>query len=341
MNTLYIIRGLPGAGKSTLAAAITPNNVAADDYPGLYVNGKYNIEQQKASHEWCFQKVKNYMELGVDVAVHNTFVSKNFMQNYLDLAASYGYAVQIIQAEGVLVNGEYQKSTHNVPAPVFESMQQRWEMMRQAPQRGISLKQLSTIFQNLQEPDLIVFDMDGTLKKTSSNAVNAVFAESPEDFVLTPEILNFRESLFGDDCSYAIASNQRGLETGAKTLEFLSKEVDLLLNELYRQVGLPIEQVFIAHKRNSNSGIWLHAEPEEFTCENQVDKPGIGLMEKIIIESSAGISGGEHIWIVGDSHTNHNPDDYQFFLNCQKDIEGVTFHYIPIEMLDIAQSLIS
>lgn len=337
MNTLYIIRGLPGAGKSTLAAAITANNVAADDYPGLYVNGKYNIELQKASHEWCFQEVKNYMELGVNVVVHNTFVSKNFMQNYLDLAASYGYAVQIIHAEGVLVNDEYQQSTHSVPAPVFESMQQRWEIMRPAPQRGINLKQLSTIFQNLQEPDLIVFDMDNTLKKTKSGAV---FAESPEDFVLTPEILNFRESLFGDKCLYAIASNQRGLETGAKTLDFLSQEVDLLLNELYKQVGLPIEQVFVAHKRSEKSGIWLHAELEEFTCENQVDKPGIGLMEKIIIESDAGISGGEHIWIVGDSHTNHNPDDYQFFLNCQKDIEGVTFHYIPIEMLNIAQSLI-
>lgn len=41
-RTLYLIRGIAGTGKTTLAEALTPWNVAADMMPGLYTKDGYN-----------------------------------------------------------------------------------------------------------------------------------------------------------------------------------------------------------------------------------------------------------------------------------------------------------
>lgn len=79
MKTLYIIRGLSGKGKTTLARSLCPwwhpfkRQVAADDMPGLYdPDGKYVIELQQRSHQWCQRRVINWMQQGMwAIAVHN------------------------------------------------------------------------------------------------------------------------------------------------------------------------------------------------------------------------------------------------------------------------------
>lgn len=124
-KTLYLIRGIPGSGKSTLAARLAPrHNVAADDFPGLYVNGGYQPELQKASHEWCLNRATEMMSMAARaIAVHNTFCNPDYMHDYLLSASVNRYAVQIIHAEAVILpNLEQAKSIHNVPQDVIERM---------------------------------------------------------------------------------------------------------------------------------------------------------------------------------------------------------------------------
>lgn len=126
MRTLVIIRGLPGSGKTSLASlfAALPRSVAVaqDDYPGRYDLNGYHPELNGEVARWCFDKVREYMELGMSViAVHNTFVTKDSIGPYCALAKEYGYRCQVVECQG-----DY-GSEHNVPQSVINDMRARWE----------------------------------------------------------------------------------------------------------------------------------------------------------------------------------------------------------------------
>jgi len=129
LKTLYLIRGISGSGKSSLASAITEYAIASDDMPGLYQDGNYKVELQGESHQWCFNNVEAWMQQDKNkVAVANTFVKQKYFQAYLDLAAKYRYAIQIIHCEGVLLpSGNQTSSIHNVPEEVLQRQRDNWE----------------------------------------------------------------------------------------------------------------------------------------------------------------------------------------------------------------------
>lgn len=131
-RTLYLIRGISGNGKSELAKALTPYNVAADEFPGLYIAGQYQIHHQKASHQWCFSRIEAWMRQGRrKIAVHNTFCEMKHVQEYLVLAQKYRYVVQVIHAEGViLASGEMAQNVHNVPTEIIQQQQETWQSFR-------------------------------------------------------------------------------------------------------------------------------------------------------------------------------------------------------------------
>lgn len=129
-QTLLIIRGISGSGKSILAAKLTRWQVAADDYPQVYSSDRaYNLSLQAASHAWCQSQVENWMKAGKWViAVHNTFTQRRSYQPYLDMAQWYGYAVQVVHCEAVLLaNGQVPGNIHNVPAAVLDTQRLKWE----------------------------------------------------------------------------------------------------------------------------------------------------------------------------------------------------------------------
>lgn len=129
-RTLYLLRGISGSGKSTLAAKLTRWQVAADDYPVLYQpDGTYNLSLQSASHAWCQSRVENWMRAGKRaISVHNTFTQRRSYQPYLDLARQYGYAVQVIHCEAiVLADGSQPGNIHCVPTAVLDSQRLQWE----------------------------------------------------------------------------------------------------------------------------------------------------------------------------------------------------------------------
>lgn len=125
-KTLYIIRGLPGAGKSTLGGKIAGDySFAADDFFDEFYGGKFIPSKLKQAHEYCKQKVESAMRLGADnVAVCNTFTQEWEMKPYFNLAKDYGYVVHSLIVE----NRQGTKSIHNVPAETIEKMKERFQI---------------------------------------------------------------------------------------------------------------------------------------------------------------------------------------------------------------------
>jgi len=123
MKTLYIVRGLPGSGKSSLAKKVSESVYSADDF---FTNkkGEYNFNAKLLgkAHEWCWGKVRDAMFIGANaVAVANTFTQAWEAEKYYQLAEEYGYSVFVIECQNDFGN------VHDVPQESIDAMKQRWE----------------------------------------------------------------------------------------------------------------------------------------------------------------------------------------------------------------------
>ena len=99
---LLIVRGLPGAGKTTYAKSKTKYNVAADDY-FVTAAGRYFFDPRKlsAAHKWCQKRVEQFMESGHPlIAVHNTFSTHREIEPYLVLCDDRGYRAEVVHIQG-------------------------------------------------------------------------------------------------------------------------------------------------------------------------------------------------------------------------------------------------
>ena len=113
MKHLFLIRGVPGAGKSSLVQSLKVDTAfSADDYH-TDKDGNYNWkpENSKAGHSWCQTQTMNCMMVDYDIAVANTFTQEWEMAPYFKMAERYGYQVTTIIVE----NRHGSKSIHNVP----------------------------------------------------------------------------------------------------------------------------------------------------------------------------------------------------------------------------------
>lgn len=123
MKTLYIVRGLPGSGKSSLAKKLTELVYSADDF---FTNkkGEYNFNAKLLgkAHEWCWGKVRDAMFIGANaVAVANTFTQAWEAERYYQIAEEYGYSVFVIECQNDFGN------VHDVPQESIDAMKERWE----------------------------------------------------------------------------------------------------------------------------------------------------------------------------------------------------------------------
>jgi len=125
-KTLYIVRGLPGSGKTTLAESITANYVEADMFHYRTIDGEsvydWKPENVRRSHEWCHEQVELFMEMGEPkVAVSNTSTREKEFKSYIELAEKYGYRFFVLTTE----NYHGGTSSHDVPEGTLEAMENR------------------------------------------------------------------------------------------------------------------------------------------------------------------------------------------------------------------------
>jgi len=126
INTeLVIIRGLPGAGKTTYAKKYFPTYVYLDaDMYHTQPNGEYVFDMSKivAAHSWCKdQMIKNLQE-GNNVVVANTFINISQIQDYIKLIDKNNVKVSIIH-----VTSQF-KSMHNVPLTTIQRFKNNWQI---------------------------------------------------------------------------------------------------------------------------------------------------------------------------------------------------------------------
>jgi predicted kinase len=126
-NTLILLRGLPGAGKSTLAQLFsTAFWVEADKY-FEDLDGNYNFDTTKLreAHEWCQGVVDSYMRNDIEkIIVSNTFTTEKEIKPYIELAKKYGYRV----TTAIIENRHGNKSVHNVPDETMDKMKKRFQI---------------------------------------------------------------------------------------------------------------------------------------------------------------------------------------------------------------------
>ena len=125
-NSLILIRGLPGSGKSTFAKSLVEGrnlyaHVEADDY--FMIDGVYNFQARELpmAHRQCQHITSRLLSFGYSVVVSNTFTQKWEMETYIHMAAEFSAELFIIT-----MNGNF-GSIHNVPDEAIARMKNRWE----------------------------------------------------------------------------------------------------------------------------------------------------------------------------------------------------------------------
>jgi predicted ABC-type ATPase len=127
MNHLYLIRGVPGSGKTTRAKQLVEMGKAicyieADDY-FISPTGEYIFDASKLpeAHALCQRRALALMQCGLNFAVSNTFTRKWEMDVYKKLAKEYRYVVH-----EEIMRGEYE-NVHGVPEETVQRMKERFE----------------------------------------------------------------------------------------------------------------------------------------------------------------------------------------------------------------------
>lgn len=149
MAELFIVRGLPGSGKTSLGHKLSLLVYAADDF-FVDEDGRYNFDPAKLgqAHAACQDNVRKALNYGCEeVAVTNTFTQRWEIQPYLDLVkeVNENLAFQAVDREeedefepirvtvidmfdGGLSDEELSsRNVHGVPAAGIAAMRSRYE----------------------------------------------------------------------------------------------------------------------------------------------------------------------------------------------------------------------
>lgn len=137
---LYIMRGIPGSGKSTMARHILAQSLSegadgaifsTDDY-FMSPQGDYVFDPVKlaAAHAWNQDRAVRAMDKLDTIIIDNTNILKAHYANYVAEAKARGYRINIVTVGSFdpdFVQECAMRNTHRVPLHTIQRMAQNFE----------------------------------------------------------------------------------------------------------------------------------------------------------------------------------------------------------------------
>lgn len=130
-NSLILLRGLPGSGKTTLAKILSENNTypvfSVDDYFTNKKTGEYifNFQDNHLAYKQCEELTKDAMQQQLSkIFVHNTFTIDWELEAYFKLASKFNYNLFVVTVE----NYHHNKNTHEVSDEQLQKMAEKYKV---------------------------------------------------------------------------------------------------------------------------------------------------------------------------------------------------------------------
>ena len=129
--TLFLVRGLPGSGKSAIAKNLATEVAEADQFFVSPETGRYEFDPSKLSqaHNYCQVKALNSVQSGNSVAVANTFTQAWEMAPYVIATKELGARLVVVDVfDGGMTDVELaMRNEHGVSEYIIANMRLRWE----------------------------------------------------------------------------------------------------------------------------------------------------------------------------------------------------------------------
>lgn len=128
---LILVRGLPGAGKSTIADILKESAASAWiklEADMFFVDGEgryaFDPNELHQAHNWCQKQAVSALAGGYSVVVSNTSTTEKEVAVYKEIAEMKGAVFFSIVVENRHGNG----SVHNVPSETVDRMRNRFSI---------------------------------------------------------------------------------------------------------------------------------------------------------------------------------------------------------------------
>jgi predicted kinase len=128
-----ILRGLPGSGKSTVAALFGNHVTVSLDEFWMTTDPetdelvyRFDRSRLKEAIEWSHQRFLDYAEQGETlIVVDNTHTQHREYQWWIEMAIQFEYDVHVLHVE--CLPHDLLRNTHGVPTQKLLEMKERWQ----------------------------------------------------------------------------------------------------------------------------------------------------------------------------------------------------------------------
>ena len=130
-NSLILLRGLPGSGKTTLAGVLSEEGkypvYSVDDYFTNAETGEYHFDYKNNQYAYkqCQEQTEQSMLLNAGkIIVHNTFTMEWELDPYFKLASTHRYSLFVVTVENYHGAG----NVHEVSEEQLQKMAEKYKV---------------------------------------------------------------------------------------------------------------------------------------------------------------------------------------------------------------------